>query len=137
MEQDHKIISDYEGLRKFSESIRRSGLKISFVAGIFDQSDEVWERRLSRAKDVESEHVLIVAVYSDALAKKHSGKEPSKHEDKRASMLADFPFVSCVCIIKEETDETRIIEVLKPEVVIIYKIPPINGINEKQSEIVD
>ena len=85
--------------------------KIGFTYGSFDPLNPRCVEFLYQA--VESLKTLVVGLYSDAMIRKLTGKEPVMKQEDRALMLGGLECVDAVVILDEE-DPKALIERVRP-----------------------
>jgi rfaE bifunctional protein nucleotidyltransferase chain/domain len=113
MDTREKILSR-TGLHAVLEEHRRSGKRIVFAHGVFDILHAGQVRYLSAARG--EGDLLVVAVHSDASARKLKGDgRPVLTERARAVLVAALAAVDHV-IVLEETDVRSLLREFEPEV---------------------
>lgn len=102
------------GLHEVLEEYRRAGRKIVFAHGVFDMLHAGHVRYLGAAR--EEGDLLVVAVHSDASARKLKGEgRPILTERARAVLVAALAAVDHV-IVFDETDEKSLLCEFQPDV---------------------
>ncbi len=115
MDVSAKILT-IEALQSTLLNARKSGKKVVFTNGCFDILHVGHVRYLTAAKS--AGHILVVGLNSDASVKKIKGhKRPIVNQNQRAEVLASLWCVDYVTIF-EEAEPLRLIESLKPEVLV-------------------
>ncbi|NQW00583.1 MAG: D-glycero-beta-D-manno-heptose-7-phosphate kinase [Rhodospirillales bacterium] len=122
----HPVLDDASALRQ-AEAWRASGLRIGFTNGCFDILHNGHRSLLQQAGDACDR--LIVAVNTDASVRKLKGDDrPLNNEMDRAVLLSSLKMVDAVILFGDETP-LRLIETLKPDVLI-------KGADYQENEIV-
>ena len=105
-----------QAARYIFSSLKEKGKKIVFTNGCFDLLHAGHISSFLQAKS--KGDILVVAVNSDASVKKIKGdKRPIISQENRMKMLCSLECVDYV-ILMEDTDPTRIIEMLRPDIVV-------------------
>jgi len=122
----HPIFDDDSAEHQAAEW-RANGLRVGFTNGCFDILHNGHRSLLQQARDACDR--LIVAVNSDASVRKLKGEErPLNNELDRAVLLSSLKMVDAVILFDDDTP-LRLIEFLKPDVLI-------KGADYKENEIV-
>lgn len=105
-----------EDLAARLNKIRKTGQKIVFTNGCFDLLHVGHVRYLAEARS--HGDLLIVGLNSDASVQTIKGAQrPIVPQDHRAEILASLMYVDYV-VIFEETDPLRLIQTVKPDVLV-------------------
>lgn len=122
-----KKIKSLKELKKIVEQLKSHGKKIVFTNGCFDILHVGHLYCLERAKKYGD--VLIVAINSDSSVRRLKGKDrPFVNEKDRAYLISGFSCVDWCTIFKEDTP-AKIIEELKPDIIV-------KGADYKKNQIV-
>jgi rfaE bifunctional protein nucleotidyltransferase chain/domain len=113
MDTREKILSR-AGLHEVLDEHRRSGRKVVFAYGVFDLLHAGHVRHLARAR-AEGD-LLVVAVHSDAAAKKLKGEgRPFLTERARAVLVAALAAVDYV-VVFDEAEVMPLLHEIQPDV---------------------
>jgi D-beta-D-heptose 7-phosphate kinase/D-beta-D-heptose 1-phosphate adenosyltransferase len=113
---EDKIAANANDLADHLTDWRRQGLRVGFTNGCFDMLHPGHVRMITEARAACDR--LIVALNSDASVKRLKGPErPLQNERARAEVLAALEAVDLVVIFEEDTP-LRLIEVIKPNVLV-------------------
>lgn len=122
----HPVLDDENATRQ-TEEWRASGLRVGFTNGCFDILHNGHRSLLQQASDTCDR--LIVAINTDASVRKLKGEDrPLNCEMDRAILLSSLKMVDAVILFGDETP-MRLIELLKPDVLI-------KGADYEENEIV-
>ncbi|MBW6485918.1 MAG: D-glycero-beta-D-manno-heptose 1-phosphate adenylyltransferase [Syntrophobacterales bacterium] len=111
-----KNILSREELRETVERLRKKGGKIVFTNGCFDILHAGHVRYLKQAKAAGD--ILVLGLNSDSSVRKIKGeKRPIVPQEERAEVVASLRSVDYVTIF-EETTPLKLIELLKPDVLV-------------------
>lgn len=101
-------------IAKISEDLKKKGKKVVTTNGVFDIIHIGHVRYLKEARELGD--ILIICVNSDSSVKKIKGSErPINDEKSRVEVISFLECVDYVTIF-DETDPTRILSDIKPDI---------------------
>ena len=111
-----RIVVDYTQLEHVARSLHKRSARIVFTNGVFDLCHIGHLRLLERARALGD--ALIVAINSDDSTRTIKGRgRPVIRQFARAQLLASLRFVD-TCFIFPETDPTKALEAVRPDVLV-------------------
>ncbi|MDP9954618.1 D-beta-D-heptose 7-phosphate kinase/D-beta-D-heptose 1-phosphate adenosyltransferase [Epilithonimonas hungarica] len=127
LREENKVVESHD-IEKLSKIIKGKNKSIVFTNGCFDIIHQGHIKYLQEAKKYGD--VLVIGLNSDTSIKRLKGPErPIKKEDERAVIMSSLGMVDYVVVFEEDTP-ARIIEQIKPDVLVKggdYKIEDIVG----------
>ncbi len=115
---EHRFVSDYDELKRLSDTFKQMGYRVVLTQGVYDLIHEGHAGYLEAAKS--QGDILIVGIDSDELTRKRKGPErPIVPETERLKMLVHLRHVDIVTLRHINHDIGHLIRVIQPDVLVV------------------
>lgn len=113
-----RFVPDYRELSEIVEQLKKMGYKIVLTEGVYDLIHEGHALYLEKSRS--HGDILIVGVDSDELTRKRKGPDrPIVPQNERINMLIHLRHVDIVTIKEAAHEKERLINLIKPDVLIV------------------
>jgi rfaE bifunctional protein nucleotidyltransferase chain/domain len=124
-----RFIPDFKELKRVVDDLKKMGFKVVLTQGVYDLLHEGHARYLEKALSYGD--VLIVGVDSDELTRKRKGPtRPIVPQEERVKMLVHLRHVSIVTLREAHHGIGKLIETVRPDVLITSQTTSDFGKNE-------